>query len=374
MNEQQPNKPDQGARLKFAGLALLSAAIVAAAAFITFSPGSVVNGEDLGREVGRAAVDEAAGATTDAAGEAVGGALDRTIDSIGAVLGGTNDADADANERTDDADTADNDAARFSAADILGALSRAKDEGLLQSRDAAYSLDPISLDDEWSYGNAIGNAIRAELPIARDPRHLDRVQRLAQPILSRLERTAGRPYTFTIIDQPVVNAFAVLGGHIFIYTGLMDTMRTDAAIQSVIAHEIAHVEMEHCVRGAWLSIRAQERLGNMPAGLLAGTFHLLAERGYSEIQEFEADEYAFTTQAELGVPRQDRLRFVEVLIEISRDESSAPPDGQDTSDEAERPTSLPGALSEQLSRHYRTHPSGRERYDRLAGLPDPPIR
>ena len=46
-------------------------------------------------------------------------------------------------------------------------------------------------------------------------------------------------------DQEIVNAFATLGGHIFIYQGLLDQLQSEQALAMVLAHEIAHVRLRH---------------------------------------------------------------------------------------------------------------------------------
>jgi len=58
------------------------------------------------------------------------------------------------------------------------------------------------------------------------------------------------PHTFTffVVDNPQINAFAMFGGYIGIYSGLIRTARSESELASVIAHEIAHVTQDHLRR------------------------------------------------------------------------------------------------------------------------------
>lgn len=46
-------------------------------------------------------------------------------------------------------------------------------------------------------------------------------------------------------SEDIVNAFATLGGHVFIYQGLLDTLKSEQALSMVMAHEIAHIQLRH---------------------------------------------------------------------------------------------------------------------------------
>ena len=50
------------------------------------------------------------------------------------------------------------------------------------------------------------------------------------------------------MQHPSLNAFAVPGGYIFVFTGLLVAAATDDEIVGVLAHEIAHVQRHHIVR------------------------------------------------------------------------------------------------------------------------------
>ncbi|HAC64241.1 MAG TPA: peptidase, partial [Cyanothece sp. UBA12306] len=66
----------------------------------------------------------------------------------------------------------------------------------------------------------------------------------------RLARTSSRPnlpYTFQVVNDSSVNAFATMGGFVYINTGLIATAENEAELASVIAHEIAHITARHSI-------------------------------------------------------------------------------------------------------------------------------
>jgi hypothetical protein len=104
-------------------------------------------------------------------------------------------------------------------------------------------------------------------------------------------------FTFTLIDQPIINAFAVPGGYVYLYTGILDSMRSESELAGVIGHEIAHVTHHHYrnqmakLTGIQILLDAlvgdQGELTKAVANMFAG----LASLKLSREHESEADEY-----------------------------------------------------------------------------------
>ncbi len=105
------------------------------------------------------------------------------------------------------------------------------------------------------------------------------------------------PFTFTLLDSPVINAFAMPGGYVYVSRGLMALANDEAELAGVVAHEIGHVTARHSAqrmsRGMLAGIGAavlgavvgEPMLGDV-ANLAAGTYI----QGFSRDQEFEADQ------------------------------------------------------------------------------------
>jgi predicted Zn-dependent protease len=91
-------------------------------------------------------------------------------------------------------------------------------------------------------------------------------QRYVREMGMRLARVSERPnlpWTFRVIDDPVVNAFAIPGGHIYVTRGILAHLNSEAELASVLGHEIGHVTARHSV-----TQMSQQQL--MQLGLVVG--------------------------------------------------------------------------------------------------------
>ncbi len=123
---------------------------------------------------------------------------------------------------------------------------------------------------------------------------------LAKEIVAAIPKgdKPGYPFTFTLVDTAIENAFAVPGGYVYIYTGIIKKMKDESELAGVLGHEIAHVTQHHyrdaMAKDAALSLLFQALLGN-DAGkltqLVAGSFFQLAAIKVTRSNEAEADEY-----------------------------------------------------------------------------------
>lgn len=106
-------------------------------------------------------------------------------------------------------------------------------------------------------------------------------------------------YTLTIIDNDsTLNAFAVPGGYIYLYTGILEYLDSEAALAGVVAHEIAHVEKRHSTQrltsAYGMQILLSVALGNNPsqiASIVANLFSGVTMLAYSREMEDESDEF-----------------------------------------------------------------------------------
>jgi len=124
-----------------------------------------------------------------------------------------------------------------------------------------------------------------------------------QEIADRLARAQSLPADMRInvhyADEPVVNAFATLGGHIVIYRGLIEKMPSENALAMVISHEVAHIKHRDPIialgRGAVIGI-ALAALAGISAESIAetvvGKAGLLTALTFSRKQEGQADATA----------------------------------------------------------------------------------
>ena len=100
-------------------------------------------------------------------------------------------------------------------------------------------------------------------------------------------------YQAIVLSWDVPNAMALPGGVIFVTDGLLETLDNEAQLAAVLAHEVGHIELSHCVDAVKYEIVAR-KLGVMSLGRIADlAVHLMIRNSFSKTQEHEADLYAW---------------------------------------------------------------------------------
>ena len=75
------------------------------------------------------------------------------------------------------------------------------------------------------------------------------LQQLADKIALAEDLPQGMKITLHYIDDDTINAFATLGGHVFMFKGLLEKLPNENAVAMVLAHEIAHIKYRHPIQG-----------------------------------------------------------------------------------------------------------------------------
>ncbi|MEZ7819147.1 MAG: putative Zn-dependent protease [Candidatus Azotimanducaceae bacterium] len=108
---------------------------------------------------------------------------------------------------------------------------------------------------------------------------------------------AGRTYTFVVVDQPIVNAWATADGYIFVTRGILAFFNNEDELAAVLGHEIGHVVGAHTKRtvnrgrlGKILGFLGTFATGSSATYGLANTISATALAGYRREHELEADE------------------------------------------------------------------------------------
>ncbi|HEX6314752.1 MAG TPA: M48 family metalloprotease [Gemmatimonadaceae bacterium] len=105
----------------------------------------------------------------------------------------------------------------------------------------------ISESQEISMGQEAAKEVASTIAPVAD----DALQRYVSAIGTQMARASERPnlpWSFTVIDDPAVNAFALPGGPIFITRGILTHMNSEAELASVLGHEIGHITAKHSVQ------------------------------------------------------------------------------------------------------------------------------
>lgn len=124
----------------------------------------------------------------------------------------------------------------------------------------------------------------------------DYVSRIGQKVSANTERTDVQ-YKFYVIDSPIVNAFALPGGYIYVSRGLLALANNEAELAAVIAHEIGHITGRHAAarmsQGVLVGLGAavlSAVTGSDAVGQVANVGSDLYIKSYSRSQESEADD------------------------------------------------------------------------------------
>ncbi|NBO73533.1 MAG: hypothetical protein EBV29_02685 [Gammaproteobacteria bacterium] len=112
----------------------------------------------------------------------------------------------------------------------------------------------MTLNDEYQLGLMVVRGLRDQGLILEDPEVTDYIQTLGSRIVAHIPESEQR-YTFFVVREGGINAFALPGGFIGVNYGLITATANESQLASVIAHEIAHVKQRHIAR----AIQAQGR-------------------------------------------------------------------------------------------------------------------
>jgi len=100
---------------------------------------------------------------------------------------------------------------------------------------------------EKQLGRAFMRYVRATQKVIDDPLLDDYINTLGRKLVHNSE-ARGREFTFFLVDDPQINAYAGPGGYIGVYTGLVLTTQSENELAAVLAHEITHVVQKHLLR------------------------------------------------------------------------------------------------------------------------------
>ena len=100
---------------------------------------------------------------------------------------------------------------------------------------------------ERQLGKAFMRYIRATQKVIDDPLLDDYINTLGMELVNHSE-ARGTRFTFFLVEDPQINAYAGPGGYIGVYTGLVLTTRSENELAAVLAHEITHVVQKHLLR------------------------------------------------------------------------------------------------------------------------------
>ena len=147
-------------------------------------------------------------------------------------------------------------------------------------------------------------------------------ERLLNDILVKLAAASDTPdqaYKVTILNSPIVNAFALPSGDIYVTRGLLALANDTSEVAAVMAHEIAHVTARHALRRAEIEKRsdviskAALVIENRDKSRTFQSYAQLSLASFSRQQEYEADEIGVHVIARAGYDPYGASRFLAAL-------------------------------------------------------------
>ncbi len=187
-------------------------------------------------------------------------------------------------------------------------------------------LEKTDPQREVDLGREVARQVEMMLPLSTDKRLQARVDRVGKAVVDQLE-TKVYPYQFKVLAVPEYNAFAIPGGFIYVYEGLLDRVPDDNALAFVLAHEVTHVAHRHWAKRTE-SMKGVSVLGALAAQAIGGDSDLVAELAsalvylrYSREDENDADQSAMEYLWRAGFDPQGAVTAMQEIVELEKGES-----------------------------------------------------
>ena len=172
-------------------------------------------------------------------------------------------------------------------------------------------------------GNEFANEIESQVDLLENEEWMDYVNTIGQKIVSVSDRQ-DIEYNFTIVDDTsTVNAFALPGGYLYVYSGLILKAENEAELAGVLAHEVGHVVGKHSMKKL-TSLYGYQFILTLALGSDPGQVELLAADilaglgmvNYGRRNELEADDFAVKYLYSLGYDPNGFVTFLEKLADL----------------------------------------------------------
>ena len=224
-------------------------------------------------------------------------------------------------------------------ASFVNTLNAAREDHYDQLPDlGSTAANYLSDHDAGLLGAAFIRQSRYRMPYIYDPELVQYVNDLGDSLL-KYSTDADKDYHFYLIDNDVINAFAVPGGHIALHKAILIKAETESELASVVGHEISHVTQQHIARkiegsrfdsiialGALLAAAAAGggEAAQAAFGLSQATI-IDRQLRYSRSYEAEADSLGIRLMSKAGYdPAAMPVFFKRLLDENRINESNAP--------------------------------------------------
>lgn len=189
-------------------------------------------------------------------------------------------------------------------------------------------LTTVSEGQEVALGQENDAQVVAALGLYEDERLSAMVTAVGRALAAESERP-GLPWTFRVLDDPTVNAFALPGGYVYVTRGLLVHLRSEHELAAVLGHEIGHVTGRHGVVQLRKTKVAAASVGvfriidpnlRHVGGIAAGTAGLALLK-HSRNDELEADALGLRYTGQAGYAPAAAVAVFDVLVGVGRTEA-----------------------------------------------------
>jgi len=181
----------------------------------------------------------------------------------------------------------------------------------------------LSEAEELAIGQQQDAEIRREMGVYNDPALQAYVSEIGQD-LARASHRPNLPWTFTIVDSPAINAFALPGGYIYLTRGILAYLDDESELAGVLGHEIGHVTARHAAQA--YTRQAQANLGLTILSIFVPTTRPFTDLGATGLSvlflkhgrdaELEADRLGVEYGAGAGWDPTGVPRFLSTLARV----------------------------------------------------------
>ncbi len=207
----------------------------------------------------------------------------------------------------------------------------------------------VSERQEEQLGKEGDEEIVAQYGVVEDPA----LQKYVDDLGARLVAVSHRPnmrFTFRVLDDPVVNAFALPGGYVYVSRGILPYLRSEGALALIMGHEVGHVTARHGAQrltrqqllglGIGISTLLGERFA-LATGLASAGGQLLM-LSYGRDDERQSDQLGVTYGTRAGFDTADGAAFFDALARLSGGRGSLPTWASTHPDPGERSETVRG--------------------------------
>ena len=185
------------------------------------------------------------------------------------------------------------------------------------------ALQPLSQKAEVALGQTISVEVFRRFGGEYQNKALLRYINLVGQTLSEVSDRPELDFHFAVLNTPDQNAFAAPGGYVFVTLGLIQTLKNEAELAAILAHEIAHITQRHMLstmkRSALLSnlselsLTAMDQDPKLMSNLVGELSELLFTKGLDQSLEYEADVLALSYTYQAGYSPKGLKNHLKIL-------------------------------------------------------------